>query len=301
VYKLHNVTKPKKKKKKKKIESDLELELDLEDYEMGIIDDHDDDDFLLFSIENTLTNIRKKYPKLKITSMQYMHILHISVAVTQTPFAFTLKIDTSIRTSNIIIEFTDPRPDEIFIFLLERHKYFNSGSYNIEFEKIITFVSSSLVNDIEIDKGKQKFDINDKIEQMYILYDITIEDYMWQGPSQTCPREIDDSKNRLMLMAIEEMAELIIKNIDDVKTNHVYKLYPIINYYVQIHNIDIMINNILHYNFLAMIIKALWQEYSMNTDSVLGTIIKVYKNEESYALLDDNIKDTLNTFELSFD
>lgn len=259
----------------------------------------DDDDYLIYSIETILTKMRKKHPSLKITTMQHGNMIQIAVVVSKTPFTFILHVDTNDK-SDMDIVFIEPQPDNMFVYLLEKHEYFNSGCSNIEFEEIILYISKLLENDIEIENRTDSFNINNMMKTMYTLYDITIDDYMWQEPSSTCSVNETPNNNRKLLI-LKTLNDVLKSKEEEIETHHIYKIIPIINYYIQIKDINCMLNNIKHYEQLGTIIEILNNKFNVNNDCALGAIIKIYKEDNEIIKHDDPVtKVVLEFYEETF-
>ena len=148
--------------------------------------DFGDEEFIIYSIVSIVGTILRKYPSFKIEVNEEPHAVVIKVSVPKSVFIFNLIVDTLISSRNLRITFDEPQPDKIFLELLRKETYFNTGCNELNFDEIIMNISHALRNDIEVEI-ESELNIDYEITQLYNCLDIKLNDYLWKGPTKTCP------------------------------------------------------------------------------------------------------------------
>mgnify|MGYP003385705921 FL=1 len=257
--------------------------------------DFGDEEFIIYSIGSIVGTILRKYPSFKIEVIEEPHAVVIKVSVPKSVFIFNLIVDTLISSRNLRIIFDEPQPDKIFLELLRKETYFNTGCNELNFDEIIMNISHALRNDIEVEI-ESELNIDYEITQLYNCLDIKLNDYLWKGPTKTCP--VISINKASKVASLTDLTLKLSTNSVLLTELHYYKIYPIMQFYLQITNINSIINNTDEYLLLIQIMKVIMASFAFIEKCSISEVIEQYDMSDMSRIncdIIDSIKTLLST------
>lgn len=150
------------------------------------------------------------------------------------------------------IEFIGKQPYKLFNTLIcdYVHDSTNSNPYDM-----VRYIAETLTGDPDSEITLNP-DIDNIMLRLYVTCSVTIKEYTWDDTIVTCPVDMSITSSGLMLMAcMKNLYKTLNENKETIVAKHLYIVVPVIAFYVNIMDIDCMINNIKYYEILMKIIK----------------------------------------------
>ena len=233
-------------------------------------DDENEDSFILFSIGNIINRIMKKNTNIKISATQNLKYKTISVKTKVNNTLYTFILTISENMLKLPIEFEGIQPNMLFKFLLNKIEL---GKDGVDFETIIPYIANILESEDISPHIYETLNVNNIMIDFYNIYKITLSDYIWNEPSQTCPNKMDQHEIVTKLEILNKILVVFENNKDNIKDYHLYNIYPIIKYYLNTTSCNNIVNNIDQYIILKKIIEILWKKYSVVIETNISIII----------------------------
>lgn len=275
------------------------ISLDSDSDEELVDIDNNSEHMLLYSIKHEISKLQISHPRLKISHSYDCPHFNITVDVSKTEYIFTLIIDLIISSNDIDIDFGKVKPNNVFMFLFRKHKFFNSGCADIDFNNLIlTIISFFHENDISTqeDNDSDEINIDNLVIQLYTFLNIQLDDYMWRGPTSICSTE-DSPFDIMICNNLDEIYMLFLSNEQCITMNHFYKMYPIMMYYFKIIQINVILFKQQQYeiitNIVSLLLKSFDFDFGNNVKEIITTFLEDNVVETDSKILLENIIDAI--------
>lgn len=198
-----------------------------------------------------------------------------------------------INNNEMELKFIGMQPYILFKILMCDYISSNTNSDPCD---IIHYINKTLTDDPDINFPIYP-DINDIILSLYSYCNVTIKEYTWDDAIVTCPLIIDYDTNVFLLLHMKKLYELLYKNKNNIVKKHLYIFVPIIAFYVNIMDINCMINNIEHYELLMAIIELFNKVWDINIVCNLTNILLIKKSDMELEIYHDLMQKYLDIFD----